>query len=351
MKQVGCAVVGLGAIGPTHVKALANIENARLVAVCDIVEEKARQTAEAQNCKYYTDFDEMLLDPEIDLVHLCVPSGYHAQLGIRAAKAGKHVLTEKPIDITLEAADALIAACREAGVVLSCISQHRFDPAIVEAKQAIDEGKFGKLTFGGSYTKWYRSQAYYDSGDWRGTWELDGGGALMNQSVHYVDMLQYLCGPVREVTAYCVTRAHERIEVEDVAVAIVKFENGCVGTLEGTTAGYPGYYTRLDVYGTDGSVVIEADKIREIHFRAEEGDSGFYGGAERKAEQTKEGKVGGAASAAIEGDAHQAQIQDVVDAILEGRDPAVTGEKARHPLAIILAVYESSRKGCAVTVR
>ncbi|NLE26612.1 MAG: Gfo/Idh/MocA family oxidoreductase, partial [Clostridiaceae bacterium] len=209
---MGCGVVGLGAIGPTHIKCIKAADNAELVAVCDSVEEKALRYSQENGCKAYTRYEDMLADPAVDLVHICVPSGDHANLGVLAAAAGKHVLVEKPIDVTLEAADRLIEACDKAGVLLSCISQHRFADDLIRTKDAVDAGRFGKITFGGSYTKWYRSQEYYDSGDWRGTWELDGGGALMNQSVHYVDMVQWLCGEVAEVTAYCGTLAHERIE-------------------------------------------------------------------------------------------------------------------------------------------
>jgi UDP-N-acetyl-2-amino-2-deoxyglucuronate dehydrogenase len=349
-KKIRCAVVGLGQIGPTHLSAIDNIENAELVAVCDIVHEKADRYAELYGCKAYYDFDELLKDKSIDLVHICVPSGMHAGLGVRAAAAGKHVLTEKPIDVSLEAADRLIAACEHAGVTLSCISQHRFDDAIMEAHNALEKGLFGKLTFGGSHTKWYRSQEYYDSGDWRGTWALDGGGALMNQSVHYVDMLQYMMGEVDEVFAYCGTLAHVRIEVEDVAAATIKFKSGALGLLEGNTTAYPGFCTRLDIYGTDGGIVIENDKMRERKFRAEgEEAGGFYGNV---SDGENAGAVWrtGASSADIAESSHQRQIEDVVNAILAGRTPKVTGRDARHPLAVILAVYESARTGKPVKV-
>jgi len=273
----------------------------------------------------------------------------HADLGVMAAKAGKHVLVEKPIAITLEAADRLIKACDEAGVTLSCISQHRFDDAMIEAHEALEKGLFGKMTFCGAHTKWYRSQEYYDSGDWRGTWALDGGGALMNQSVHYVDMLQYMMGEVEEVSAYCGTLAHERIEVEDVAAAALKFKNGAIGLLEGNTTAFPGFCTRLDIYGSDGGIIIENDKIRDRKFRAEGAGGGFYGMVSDLDNEARQGS--GAANASIGADSHQRQIQDVVDAILEGRQPKVTGRDARHPLAIILAVYESSRTGKAVKVK
>jgi UDP-N-acetyl-2-amino-2-deoxyglucuronate dehydrogenase len=350
MKKVKCAVVGLGAIGPTHVAALAQIENAELYAVCDIVADKMQPVAEQYGCKTYNDYEALLQDPEVDLVHLCVPSGMHADLGVKAAAAGKNVLVEKPIDITLEAADRLIAACHEHGVLLSCISQHRFDPDIAWAKQEIEKGSFGRIIFGAAYTKWYRPQSYYDSGDWRGTWALDGGGALMNQSVHYVDMVQFLAGEVEEVSAYTGLLAHERIEVEDMAVAILKFKSGALGALEGTTAAYPGFHTRLDIYGTDGSFIIENDQMRICKTRAEEGEVGFYGSLAKEEDTQPKKKLTGASSAAVAATAHQSQIQDVVNAILEGRKPAITGEDARKPLAVILAVYESARTGKPVKV-
>ena len=346
MKKVRCAVVGLGAIGPTHVEAITRLEETELAAVCDIVREKAEAMAAKHGCKAYDDFDTMLQDPDIDLVHVCLPSGMHANFGIRAAKAGKHVLVEKPIDVTLEAAQRLVDACRDAGVVLSCISQHRFDPDFVKAKEGLEQGLFGKPVFGGSYTKWYRSQQYYDSGDWRGTWELDGGGALMNQSVHYVDMVQYLVGEVEEVTAYAGCLAHERIEVEDTATAILKFKNGALGTLEGHTVAIPGFHTRLDVYGTEGSFIIENDKLREWRPKDTIGEGGFYGEV-RDADQQKPGDTG-AGSAAIAGSSHQRQIQIVAQEILTGGAPAITGEDAMKPLAIVLAVYRSAREGHAV---
>ncbi len=337
MKKIRCGIVGLGQIGPLHCEAVSLVENAELACVCDLVESKAKEYAEKYNCDYTLSFDEMIARDDIDLVHICLPSGMHAEFGIKAAKAGKHVIVEKPIDVSLEAADRLIAACRDAGVKLSCISQHRFDPDIAYLKKAIEEGALGKITFGGSHTKWYRSQEYYDSGDWRGTWALDGGGALMNQSVHYVDMVQYLCGPVSEIQAQCATLSHERIEVEDVAVATLKFKSGALGLLEGNTTAYPGFYTRLDIYGTKGGVVIENDVVKEWRV------DGYPA-----PDAVQQNGPKGAASAVIYGKSHTRQISDVVNAILEDRDPLVTGEEARAPLAIVLGVYESARENKTV---
>ena len=184
MKKVRCGIVGLGQIGPMHCESVSQIENAQLVCVCDLDEEKAKKYAQMYRCDYTLSFDELIARDDIDLIHVCLPSGMHAEFGCKAAKAGKNVIVEKPIDVSLEAADRLIQTCRQCNVKLSCISQHRFDPDIDYLKKAIEKGALGKISFGGSHTKWYRSQEYYDSGDWRGTWALDGGGALMNQSVH-----------------------------------------------------------------------------------------------------------------------------------------------------------------------
>jgi len=337
MKQVlNFAIVGCGVISATHAKCIAQIPDAKLVALCDIVEEKVQKLARDYPADIYTDYEEMLKREDIDVVSVLTPSGLHAEIGIAAAQAGKHVIVEKPIDVTLEKADRLIKACREAGVKLCSISQHRFDKAIVDIKKAVDSGKLGQLNFGGSHTKWYRTQEYYDSGDWRGTWALDGGGALMNQSIHYVDMLQYIMGPVEEVSAYCATRAHERIEVEDIAVAAVKFKSGALGLIEGNTAAYPGFCTRLDIYGTEGSVIVENDKIVEWKLKS---------GEEYKADDQEISNIAGLGSAYITIDSHQRQIQDMVNAIKEDREPLVNGEEGRKPLQIVLAIYESARTG------
>ena len=339
MKKLRAAIIGCGVIGPTHASVLADLENATLVAVCDVVPEKAQKLADQYHCAAYTDFHEMLKRDDIDVVHVTVPSGMHADIGIEAAKAGKHVVVEKPIDISLKKADALIQACKAAGVKLCSISQHRFDPGIVQLKKAAMEGKLGQLNFGGSHTKWYRSQEYYDSGDWRGTWKLDGGGALMNQSIHYVDMLQYIMGPVEELYAYTATRAHERIEVEDIAVASLRFASGAIGIIEGNTAAYPGFCARLDIYGNDGSVIIENDKIIEWKFKDE---------SQPAIDPSDVKSIAGSSSAEIWTNGHQRQLQEAYMAFQEGRDPAVTGEEGRKPLAIVLAIYESARTGKTV---
>ncbi len=251
MAKLRFGIVGCGVISKTHANVISRLSNdAELVAVCDIIEERAKALAQNYNVpKYYTDYEKMLQDPDIDVISICTPSGMHADMAVMAAQAKKHVIVEKPMDITLEKADAIIKAEEENGVVISVISQHRYDDGPALVKKLMTEGKFGKIALATSYTKWYRSQEYYDSGDWRGTWALDGGGALMNQSIHYIDLIQWIVGPVVEISAYCATRAHVRIEVEDAAVASVKFANGAIGEIIGTTSAYPGFETRLEIFG------------------------------------------------------------------------------------------------------
>src|SRR2546423_1035175 len=215
-RTFGFGIVGCGVIAPFHARAVSELPTARLVAVADTVAEQAERRGAEFGVDHHADVDELLARPDVDVVSVCVPSGLHAEIGVRAAAAGKHLVVEKPIDVTLEAADRLIAACREAGVKLTVISQRRHEPGMVRLRELVDQGRLGRLVEGDSVIKWYRTQDYYDSGDWRGTWALDGGGALMNQGVHYVDLLQWIMGPVERVFARCRTAAHQRIEVEDI---------------------------------------------------------------------------------------------------------------------------------------
>jgi predicted dehydrogenase len=219
---------------------------------------------------------------------------------------------------------------------LCCISQHRFDFAVQDLRRAIADGQLGKLNFGGSYTQWYRDQSYYDDGDWRGTWRLDGGGALMNQSIHYVDLMQYVMGPVEEVSAYTAALAHERIEVEDIAVATVKFKSGAVGVIEGMTLAYPGFCARLEVFGSDGGVIIENDQVKEWRLRS---------GAKYERPVEASHLIVGTTSADIWHHSHRRQIADMMQAIWEDREPLSNGSEGRKPLEIVLAIYQSARTG------
>ena len=341
-RTYGFGIVGCGVIAPFHARALAELPNARLVAVADAVPERAEDLA-SQFGTEHLEIDALLASPEVDIVCVCVPSGQHAAIGVRAAAAGKHVVTEKPIEVTLESADRLIAACRDNGVVLSVISQHRWDPGVLALKDLVASGRLGRLLLGDAIVKWYRTQEYYDSGSWRGTRSLDGGGALMNQGVHYVDLLQWVMGPVESVFARTGTLGHERIEVEDVAAAVLQFVSGALGVLECSTAVYPGFSERLEVTGTGGTAIVEAGEMTVRELKEEKGETSAYGG---------QAIAGRAASnpAAISYYGHREQLRDVLNAMEHGRPPAIGGEEARKPLEIILAVYESARRGEVTTL-
>jgi UDP-N-acetyl-2-amino-2-deoxyglucuronate dehydrogenase len=337
----GFGIVGTGVIAAMHADALATLPGARLVAVTDVASQAASAFAAARGCAAAPGLDALLARPDVDVVCVCVPSGLHAEVGVRAARAGKHLVVEKPIDVTLASADRLIEATRAAGVALTVISQHRFDPDLIELKRLLGAGALGRLVLGEASTKWYRRQAYYDSAAWRGTWAMDGG-SLMNQGIHYVDLLRWCMGPVTEVTAVCATQAHQ-IEVEDTALAIVRFGSGAVGTILSSTAAFPGFPQRLEVTGTDGTVTIEDGRIVRRAFGARSGSGDSGGSLDSSAEPRAADS--GSNPAAIGVASHAAQIADLLAAIEEGREPAVNGEAGRDALEIVCAVYESARTG------
>ena len=338
--MTGFGIVGTGVIAALHAAAIRTLPGARLTAVTDVAAGAAGTFAAARGCAAEPDLDALLARPDVDVVCVCVPSGLHAEIGVRAARAGKHLAVEKPVDVTLAAADRLIEAARDAGVALTVISQHRFDPGLIELKRLIGEDALGRLVLGEASTKWYRTQAYYDSAAWRGTWAMDGG-SLMNQGVHYVDLLRWCMGPVTEVTAVCATQAHQ-VEVEDTALALVRFASGAVGTIMSTTAAYPGFPQRLEITGTGGTVIVEDGRITRRALTGQDGPD-QNGGAEA-------GLGAAADPAAIEVASHAAQLADLLAAVEEGREPAVGGQAGRDALEIICAVYESARTGRTVSL-
>ena len=275
------AIVGAGVIGRMHGVVVSQLgDRLDLVAVVDPVAERAQEVVDAHGGRPYASLAEALTSTEIDVVAVCTPTGLHGVLAIEALAAGKDVIIEKPAEITVERTDEIIAAQQASGRLVTVISQHRFDPATEVTIEAIAKGELGRLTSGIASIDWWRGQSYYDSGDWRGTWELDGGGALMNQGVHTIDLLVATLGRPVEVFAYTGTLAHERIEVEDVAVGVVRFESGALGVLHASTAAYPGMSARLQVHGDRGSVVIDSDKLSYIH-RTPSRDVGARAGLRR----------------------------------------------------------------------
>ncbi|MHB8899370.1 MAG: Gfo/Idh/MocA family protein [Thermoguttaceae bacterium] len=342
---LGFGIIGCGMISNFHAKAIADVDGAELVACFDMVRDSADRLAKATGCRAYYSLDEMLADPKVDIVTIGTPSGAHMDPAIAAAKAGKHIIVEKPLEITLEKCDRIIEACRHAGVVVSTIFPSRFHDSSLKIRKAIDGGRFGRMTMGDAYIKWYRTQKYYDSGAWRGTWALDGGGALMNQAIHTVDLLTWFMGPVAEISAKTALLGHTGIEVEDVAVASLRFASGALGTIEASTAVYPGYLKRVELHGLAGSAMMEEEDIVKWDFSqpAPEDDA-----IKAKMASRTSGGGGAADPAAIGHHGHAHQFQDVVTAIRQGRQPSIDGPEGRRSVEIILAIYKAAETGQTV---
>ena len=338
----GFGIIGCGMIAKFHALAIQDIAGARLVGCCSRNYKSAEKFAKEWSITAHRSLEELLADEKLDVVCICSPSGAHAEPAIAAAKAGKHVIVEKPLEINLKRCDRIIAACEKNGVVLSTIFPSRFHSASQLMKKAIDSGKFGRLTLGDAFVKWYRTQEYYDSGKWRGTWELDGGGALMNQAIHNVDLLAWLMGPVAEISANTATLAHRRIEVEDVATASLRFVNGALGTIVATTGAWPGWLKKIEIHGSEGSAAIEEEDITVWQFSKMTARDRKI--VSRYTSQTETG--GGAADPAAIGHAgHTKQIRDVFKSIKSGQTPAIDGHEGRRSVEIIRAIYKSAKSG------
>lgn len=340
--MTGFGVAGCGAISQAHIESILEIPNARLVSVWNRTPEKAKATAEKYDCDWVENLDDLVNNPDIDVINVCTASGAHLEPAVAAARAGKHVLIEKPLEITPERCDEIIKACDEAGVKLGTVFPSRTGATNIRLRKAVEDGKFGKLVLALAAVPWFRSQEYYDSGGWRGTWRLDGGGALMNQAIHRVDLLQWFAGGVKEIQAYSECLAHERIEVEDTALAILKFQNGALGTILATTSLKPGYPVRLEVYGSEGGAVLADGDIIEWHTKD---------GEEQSKQATAPSSRGAAADPmAISFTGHQRIIEDMIAAIQDDRPPMIDGPEGRKSVELICGIYEAARTGKPVTL-
>ena len=340
MAKVGYGIIGCGNIGPVHAAAIAEVKGAQLVGVTDVVAVNAAKLASEYGAAYFTDYHEMLKRPDLHAVSICVPSGLRVEIAEACAAAGKHILSEKPLEVSVKKIDRIIKATDKAGVLLGCIFQSRFAEGAQLIRTAVDEGRFGKLVLGDAYIKWYRSKEYYASGAWRGTKKLDGGGALMNQGIHYIDLLQWFMGPVKQVQARTKKIVHEGLEVEDLAMAMLEFENGAFGVIEGSTAIWPGQPARLEIHGSEGSVVMEDGALKSWQFAKKKP-------VDKKIEELlkQESALGSGAgdplsSLKIEG--HRRQIDDFTKAIQQGRKPRIEGKEGRRAVALIEAIYRSA---------
>lgn len=338
MTPLKFAIIGSGNIGKIQADAIANIPDAEVTVVCNRGEASGRALAEICGAEWVADFADAVVRDDVDIVTICTPSGSHTEIAVAAAEAGKHVLVEKPIDITLPRVDAIIEATEKAGVVLACVFPTRFAEGPHKAKAALDAGRLGKLAFADCYVKWFRDQAYYD-GNWRGTWELDGGGALMNQSIHSIDLLQWLAGPIKRVTAKTKTLAHD-MEAEDTAAALLEFESGALGVIQGATSCWPGDRQSVQLRGDKGTIELAEGRIVTWQLAdAEEGE-------EEAMLNLEQAKGSGAADpTAIGSEMHRRQIVDVIEAIRDNRPPRILGTEARKSVELIRAIYQSSESG------
>ncbi len=345
MKKIRIGLIGCGTIGRIHAGMIHELDNFELAAVADTNPALTEELVKKYGCSQFADYREMLKSDGIDMVSVCVPPAMHYQVVIDAAGAGKHVAVEKPMDVILEHADRMIEECSKYGVMLSVISQHRFDNIIVSLKKAVESGRLGRLLMGTARTIWYRDMDYYKGNSWRGTF-ANGGGALMNQSIHYIDLLQYLMGDVEAVSATCKTLLHKSIEVEDTGIAVLKFKNGAVGTIEGTTVAYPGLFSELNIYGENGTVSIKNDKLD--FYKIKDGTIPEFD--ELAARQNTDAAAVSKAED-LDTSSHKKQYEDIARALNENRKPMINGEEGRKALAIVNAIYEASEKQCWITVK
>jgi predicted dehydrogenase len=350
-RQWRVAVVGTGVVGEWHVRTIPGIPGLELVAICDIDYGKGRMALDKNKLTMpiYTDAKEMYAKEKIDVVHVCTPSGDHMKPVMTAMELGKNVVVEKPMEIQVDRIDAMIEASKKAGVKLAGIFQNRWNEANRAVKNAVAEGRFGKLSWAGSFTPWYRTDKYYEDGGWRGTWKIDGGGAVMNQGVHQVDLMQWIMGPVKTVSAYAGSRIHPKIEVEDTLTCSLQFASGAFGTFVSTTAMWPGGPTRLEVGGELGTAISEGG-LRKFEFRdPKPGDKELL----EKLDPSRSKTTGGGASATdVAMDLHSLNMRSIYGAWEKGEEAETCGPEARKAVAIITAMYESARKnGSPVDVR
>ena len=345
MKKLGYAILGLG-IGMAHAEAAAASEFADLVAACDIDRARLDKFAKLYpDATLYEDFEQLLTDDRVDIISICLPSAMHADFAVRAMEAGKHVLVEKPLDITYERAMLIEEARVRTGMTAGVVHQNRFNLNMYPIKEAVESGRLGRLVLGTFAVKWYRDQSYYDRGGWRGTWEMDGGGSLMNQAVHTVDLMRWLMGDVESVTSTMGIYNHN-IKTEDLTASLIKFKNGATATFVSTTCAYPGISTEIMLYGTEGSIEADADMIKTWKFKEpidddmDEDDEEMmmverYGRGNREAAKREPEKLYG----------HRHVVEDMILAVRDGRAPEVTPLEAAASVRIVDAVYRSAKTG------
>ena len=333
-RPVRVALIGCGRISQNHFDAIAKVDGLQLVAVCDEVKSRADTAGKALGVPAFTNYGEMLRTALCDAVTICTPSGLHSANGVEAAKAGKHVITEKPMSITLDQADALVGACDDAHVHLFVVKQNRLNPPIQLLKRAVDKGRFGRIFLANVTVRWQRPQEYYDSAPWRGTWEFDGG-AIMNQASHYVDLIQWLLGPVESVIAKTATQAR-RIEAEDSGAAVLRFRSGALGVIEVNVITYPkNLEGSITILGERGTVKVGGTAVNRVEhweFAEPDPDDALVQGS-------------ATAPASVYGFGHEGYYRNVLAVLTGAAKPDTDGRAGRKSLELILGIYESAKTG------
>jgi predicted dehydrogenase len=337
-KELGFGILGAGLVAPFHAKAITGTKGGRLIAFCDLNEERLKKLSTEYQVKAYKTLDEMLKDPAIDVVNVATPNHLHHDAVLACAAAGKHVLTEKPPAMTLRETDAMLAACKKANVKFGCFVQSRVRKAIQAMKKAIDTGRFGKLLSADAYMKWFRSTEYYKSDAWRSS-RKSGAGVTVQQAFHYIDLIQYLAGPAKQVEARMTNLAHPEVKLEDTTLAFIDFKCGAQGVVQASSAMWPGTDVRIEINGVDGTAIMSGEKMVTWKFREdrpEDEEIRQYGSA---------AQATGASGAANFGHMdHQTVVQDLIDSIAAKREVVIPVASVRPTLEIVLAMYQSAAK-------
>ncbi len=348
MDKVRFGLVGAGAIAASHITAITGTEGAELAAICEKNEQRIEQLKKEFSVPFFTDIEQMLSEGLVDAVDITTPSGMHLDPALKAIDAGVHVLVEKPMEITTERIDRMIKAAENSNVKLGCVFQARFKEFTTRTKNLLDRGILGDIYSGSAYCKLYRTQEYYDSGGWRGTWEIDGGGALMNQGIHTVDFLLWNMGNAEEVIAVTESRGRRNVEVETLALALLKFKNGAKGVLEGTTLAYPGLPEHVEIFGSRGTITFGVDEIYRFELidptpeeeKARDEILAAQKQAKAQSVKVKKEDVGTVVTSADQG--HTPVIGDFAEAIRTDRDPFIPGREARKSVELITSIYKSA---------
>ena len=343
---IGFAIVGTGAIADIHAGAIRGNASARLVTAYSRGAAACADFAKRHGCRAAASLDEIVRDPAVRAVCITTPSGAHAEAAVPMLEAGKAVLCEKPLEICLEAVDRILAAEKRGHGMLAGVFQMRLGRGALVLKAAIEAGRFGRLSLCSAYVKWWRAQSYYSGSPWKGTWRLDGGGALMNQGIHAVDLLQWLAGMPEEVSAFFATLAHPGIEAEDTVVAALRFANGALGTIEAATSAYPGSDLRIEIMGDRGSAVLVNDRLVQWEFAESlPGDERVLLDVATPAINSGSGDP-----MAMTHEGHRRLVDDLVTALREQRPPMIPGAEARNAVSLVLAIYEAARSGSRTKV-